>query len=295
MKKILFLLNFQLIFFVSGHSQPLGFVQTECGFISNPNYTYENYSNGSHGFGYRVYHNGNIIAYGYNDLGPLVCEELKCIDDTTGFFVIWNPGYYITEVFKIINESVSSMGYAPSMNNEIFIASRHTVYITFYYISSSNHYPSKFFYIERLTDILPQKYLVKDTALVSDSIIYDTLIGIPFCSGLNELNYRVKTGSDTLIYTIRLKVDSLSYIPEQKKSEFNVFPNPARDFIYIKPSENIKHYSIKILNNLGISEKSFISNNSLESKIYIGDLENGVYFIVLENEHIKEVCKFIKS
>lgn len=277
-----------MILFVSAHSQSLGFIQSECGIIPNPSYGYVNYHSGSHGYGYKLYHNGDLIAEEYNDVGGYWGDELRFIDDTTGFFIVNQSPPGLLKVYKITGNFVIYMGESGGLNYDFFVVSRHTIYII------SNVDFTKFLFINRLSDLRPQKYLVIDTSLVSDTTVFDTVQGIALCDGLHELNYHFHTTSDTLIYTIKFKADTLSNIRQLRNSDFIIYPNPARDYIRIKPPKNENHYSIKIFDVPNIIRKSLIIDNDAERGIYIGDLDKGVYFIVIDNANSKWVVKLIK-
>ena len=288
MKKSFTLLFFLVTLFTTiGQSQSLGFVQSECGIISNPHYQVENYQAGSHGWGYTLYHNGVQIAGESNSIGGYSGLDLRFIDDTTGFFVVKEIVYGYA-VYKIIGDSVIIMGRSGGYNFDLFVVTRHSVYLT------TNAYPQfKILFINRLSDIQEQKRLIYDTTMLTDSSFTDTVLGIPFCSGLDELDYRFNSSMGQINYKIRFHFDSLNSIQFQKPTKFIVFPNPATDFIRIDTyhaSNNI----VYILDNLGIIRKSILMNGIDNQPIYIGDLKKGVYFIVINNDQTKVVRKLIK-
>lgn len=289
MKKSLYFINV-LLFLSNFHcqSQSYGFVQSECGIVYNPSYHIENYQFGTHGNGFRLYHDG-INIYEEQPAAPngVYCLDLKFIDYTTGFFVVRNANNNYYTVHKIINDSVLGIGSCSGFVYNYFIASRHTVYLSMWNIIMMP-------IVLRLSDLLPQKYLSNYNSPISDTTVFDTIMGIPFCQTLDEINYRYIDSNDTSTFTIRFSVDTLANIGQQKISDIFLYPNPAEEFIKIKATQNGTHFSVHILNNLGVRCKSIIMDPSNETEIFIGDLTQGVYFIVIENGFINEVYKLIK-
>lgn len=289
MNNSFYIISFLLILgYFQGQSQSLGFEQSECSIISNSFYYIDNYQVGTHGSGYRLYHNGIVIAEESSSLGGYTGEELRFIDDTTGFFIVLDALYSNFEIYKIIDEAVILIGTVPGIYYDFYIVSRHTLYF------ASNISPPNTLFISRLSDILPQKYIVYFGSLVSDTTVVDTIVGVPFCPNLNEINYRYKITNDTLIYTILFSVDTLLNSGKEKTSDITIYPNPAKEFIRIKTTQNENQCSIHILDNLGMLRKSIVMNHSGEIEILIGDLNKGIYFIVLDNTKTTKVYKLIK-
>jgi hypothetical protein len=278
------------LIYTTGKSQSLGFVQSECGIISNSAYYYQNYQAGSHGWGFMLLHNTKVILSDESSLGGYTGMALQFIDDTTGFFVSFGiqEGHYF--IYKIINDSVINLGSSPGVNNfAFFITSRHTLY----FASSPYQYVHRMF-ISSLSDLRPQKFLVYDTSMINNITVFDTTLGILFCPGLNELNYRFGTVIDTLIYTIKFAVDTLSSIGQLQKSDCKIFPNPAVDFLTIRTGSNESHYIITISDDSGSIKKTIRIEDPMEREIYIGDLVKGFYFITIYNTKSKSVFKLIK-
>lgn len=82
----------------------------------------------------------------------------------------------------------------------------------------------------------------------------------------------------------------------ENKSTVKIYPNPAKDLLYIdlKNYETEKDYKILILNAEG---KKLISHDlNSEKKINISMLSAGIYFYQLQqNGHIHSTGKFIKN
>jgi hypothetical protein len=73
-----------------------------------------------------------------------------------------------------------------------------------------------------------------------------------------------------------------------------LFPNPATDIVHVCPVQNTNSYCIRILDNLGRTTKTFTVKDHSEQELYIGDLERGIYFILIETDGSRMVHKLIK-
>lgn len=75
-------------------------------------------------------------------------------------------------------------------------------------------------------------------------------------------------------------------IEEQElQEEFKVYPNPANEFIYIEPStKKASNANVSILNNLGqiVSTSHLDAKTNGVQKIFIGELDKGVYFLKID-------------
>lgn len=79
---------------------------------------------------------------------------------------------------------------------------------------------------------------------------------------------------------------------ESSKIYFDIFPNPANDFINISFTQNFNfNYTINISDNSGRVIKSYTLNSNHEN-IDISELSAGSYFIVLNSENITFVRQF---
>lgn len=79
-----------------------------------------------------------------------------------------------------------------------------------------------------------------------------------------------------------------------KVFDINIYPNPAKNVIYIDfLSETPNNYNLKIFNNLG----SVVNGNNILNKssnaINISNLPNGIYFIKISNNTQQSVHKFV--
>ena len=69
---------------------------------------------------------------------------------------------------------------------------------------------------------------------------------------------------------------------------YSILPNPVIDYLHIINSENDHKF---LYNIIDINGKIVKQGNSTNSKIYLGDLEMGIYFI----KHDNQIQKFIKN
>ena len=78
-----------------------------------------------------------------------------------------------------------------------------------------------------------------------------------------------------------------------KSSPFNIYPNPASQFILIDlPPATTGRIDFEIFNSLGISRQQ--GTTYAGSAIFIGNLAPGNYFIHLSGEGLKGISKFVK-
>jgi hypothetical protein len=288
MKKILlFLWLLSLVY--AGYSQTYGFEQQECGIVQNSKYYIENYQFSDHGEGYRLYHNGIIIEQNQGDIHGDFGLELRFIDDTTGFFISTVGDNEFLAVQKVTNNSIISLGTFPNWDYDFFIVDKFTVYFVIYLDIPNN--PR--WRIRRLSDIKKQKLLTNSIYAI-DSTVYDTILGYPLCQNLKELDYRYLSLTDTITFKIKFSGDdTLANIDPLKKSGIVVYPNPAKEFIRIKNPGKVNLYSLSFLDDLGVVRKR-VEKLRGEEDVYVGDLPKGMYFVVVESDGRRTVCKVVR-
>ena len=93
---------------------------------------------------------------------------------------------------------------------------------------------------------------------------------------------------DTL--TLDFRTNKVKY---EKLSHFNLYPNPAKDFIYIQNNDDHNSCKIELFNVNGnlLLKKEFIGFNN---RIDISAFPDGIYIIKLSNSNESEITKFIK-
>lgn len=97
-------------------------------------------------------------------------------------------------------------------------------------------------------------------------------------------------------YILDLKITRSAITSTQNnkyQSSLNLFPNPARDELKVRYSENFIPVSGRIINSIGTEIKNIALKNSHASifHINISDLINGVYFIELMDEYHNKLCR----
>ncbi|MBN2668999.1 MAG: T9SS type A sorting domain-containing protein [Bacteroidales bacterium] len=102
----------------------------------------------------------------------------------------------------------------------------------------------------------------------------------------NTVHYML-TGVDGLVndWAVTLSFDD-SGVEELNKSDWQIYPNPAIDFVFIKRIHEspIPNEAIEIYNITGQLEKIFILNKTTNNiKIDISDLKRGSYFVKIDN------------
>jgi len=289
-KQLLFFVVF-LLFQVCGISaQSLGFAETECGIVPNTNYYYENYQVMSHGAGYKLYHNGVIIKTEEGGIGGYTVEQLKFIDDTTGFFIV-NNAYAKYYVYKICGESVIPVGEDSSMFCTSFIVNSFNIYVCSFPMQNYD-----FVRINGYSIFHSSKLLVYDSILLSDIIVTDTIKGLPLCPDLAEINFMYKHVNDTIVYTVQfIVVDSAVSVNENKISKTRIFPDPVNEFVNLDNAGLPEDIQLNIYNNAGLLKKSIKLKTGAGRKIFVGDLEKGLYLLEILNGKKRQSEKFIKN
>ena len=98
--------------------------------------------------------------------------------------------------------------------------------------------------------------------------------------------------------TIRLKdvtdvLTSIDYI--ESDNAVSIYPNPAKDFIFIKQNFSGKKYQVSIFNPSGqLMMKTSVADKN--EKILLTSLPKGIYILKVElpNDNFSKVFKFIK-
>ena len=75
---------------------------------------------------------------------------------------------------------------------------------------------------------------------------------------------------------------------------FNVFPNPASDFITVKSRLGYEMNEISIFDMTGKRFFSLLAGKSINKQLDISQLKNGIYFISVKTDVGNQVAKFIK-
>ncbi|OGU55842.1 MAG: hypothetical protein A2X64_11420 [Ignavibacteria bacterium GWF2_33_9] len=119
---------------------------------------------------------------------------------------------------------------------------------------------------------------------ITESIIFgEYLYVIDRSQGINSLYSIHRVKIKDLVNTVNVKLEL--------NSEFILHPNPSNNIIYLPESCNFNISKCMIINECGTKVySSIINSNSLD----ISFLQKGLYFVVLNENNIKQVFKFIK-
>ncbi len=83
-------------------------------------------------------------------------------------------------------------------------------------------------------------------------------------------------------------------LSEIQKNKFQLYPNPAKDILYLNPTNPAENLNVKIFN----FEGRLLTNLNLEKQtsLNVSNLESGMYFLNIEDENGNtEVMKFLKE
>ncbi|SFU49696.1 Por secretion system C-terminal sorting domain-containing protein [Pustulibacterium marinum] len=80
-----------------------------------------------------------------------------------------------------------------------------------------------------------------------------------------------------------------------KDSMFEIYPNPASDFLHIKSKESLDQ--VQIVNQVGKQVMTLTTDhlNEFENSINIADLERGIYYVTVSSEGNVSSYKIVKS
>ncbi len=113
----------------------------------------------------------------------------------------------------------------------------------------------------------------------------------------NPFNVQYQLTPCSAINFANVNCTSTSLIENTGKSEsFEVFPNPANDYLNIKFDKNL-YSKIEIVNCLGQIVKEEILQDNISSVLQINDLKNGIYTINLINlnSNLRNCRRFVIS
>ncbi len=109
--------------------------------------------------------------------------------------------------------------------------------------------------------------------------------------------FRTQLGNKILEFGGTLPDCNPTYINNEKEDPLNlvsIFPNPARNTLYIQNESGESFTSVNIISITGQKIKS-ISGGSDISSVDISDLNKGFYMIQLQSDHLSVTKKFIKK
>jgi len=116
-----------------------------------------------------------------------------------------------------------------------------------------------------------------------------------FFAAFVAANGNMGTSGDVVYLTDTLFTQdpTAHFTPKNAKSNTQIFPNPASDYLFIKTTETI--YSIQIINLQGKVVDVEFPSEERPIKLYLNALKPGVYFLQLQKSTQTETLKFIKT
>jgi len=209
----------------------------------------------------------------------IVNYPFACADPTA--FVINNVAYIsgggykncykfdpATKVFSAIADFPGDLrgpGLTLSVNGKGYVGLGENASFTTTYTDIWEYDPMKDQWKQRTDMIYPNTFSAFTTAFALDSDIY-VGTGVNFASNqMTNQFYKFTLGS------------TLSSVEDVFPNEFNIYPNPAEDYLYVNTSEG---QEIFIFN----SEGNIVIETKYSGKIDIKGLENGIYFIRIDGK-----------
>ncbi|MBC8047944.1 MAG: T9SS type A sorting domain-containing protein [Fimbriimonadaceae bacterium] len=124
-------------------------------------------------------------------------------------------------------------------------------------------------------------------------VIADVLSGITYSVFVSCICFTGDTlYSDTIIFTV--PVFRIAGNDNQQKSAIEVYPNPATQYVKIDHITEFQNGSVKIFSGYGqILSTEIIEGN--EMRLNIQHYLPGVYYLILEKDEKKYICKIIKQ
>ena len=120
----------------------------------------------------------------------------------------------------------------------------------------------------------------------------DDLIGLYWGSdGANQT-----TASDNTMHAIKINANSeFVSVPENYEAKdvvYNIYPNPATDYVVVNSSENVEA-NISIVNLVGQTVKQFNQSLKMGENTISLDLKSGIYFCTISANGFNKTIKFV--
>lgn len=132
-----------------------------------------------------------------------------------------------------------------------------------------------------LDPVYPQGYSYPIPTITADATGHWVLLG-PLSNPNHYTAMQTDLNNNSSGFSQRLNLG----IAEQSESEFLLYPMPARDYLYIRSLKKNLISQWEILNSLGEIIKQGTSSGAASEKIDIKDLDQGYYFVrVNQGEH----------
>jgi len=85
--------------------------------------------------------------------------------------------------------------------------------------------------------------------------------------------------------------DTLGNTDTEDKFGVVIYPNPVTTYLYIKMNETLESYQIKNMYNVPQLQGSVLTDDSIN----VGDLEPGIYYLILKTQSKLIIKSFIKN
>jgi hypothetical protein len=116
------------------------------------------------------------------------------------------------------------------------------------------------------------------TIQTGDSLLFKPQMTLSGVSGSAEVRYYALDGDNNKIDSMTVMFNSTLSTDKNEQTDFNIYPNPAQDYVNIK-SEGLKNGGMVVfLDALG-KEVKRSSVKGINTKLSVSDLKRGVYFV----------------
>ncbi len=266
-------------------------------------YTYENYNQGSHGSGFKIYKNGEVIRSAYTEfsLGTYI-EKIDFINDSVGFVVHYFQSWF--EVSRTLDYG-STWSTHRFWNGgsylDMYVLNKNTIYMV---VESGASTDDKF-RIERV-NFEPIRQILNQHAraiFYTDSLPFnannftatDTIVGEPLCPEMEEIIFEVQRD----VTKINLKIEFSHILSNlfQVEKDINLlmetYPNPTSEYLYWKNSKiNFNNKLVRIFDLYGKLVKTVYTE---KASVDVSDIDDGIYIIEVIDNEVRYSGRFVKN
>ena len=282
------------ICFANAQWNYIGLIGNICTPSISVSYTYSNYSIGSHGSGYNLYRNGILIRQQKGDnvmSSGFVLLKLKAISDSIVFLAIDSKGTFLVDVTADAGKTWKTLSSSFEDIIDILPLNKNMGYVLY------QEFGSYLLTIERISDILPNKFLVlNDSINTSESNVnlFDTIYGNAICTGIKEVGFEINNNGQNVNYNINYYSEPITIMEEyNQNNELNIYPNPNDGNFTIEfPNPNNELLQITISDITGKTVFETIITQELYN--YTGNkLQSGIYLVTVKGENSFYVIKMV--
>lgn len=260
-------------------AQTFWFDQSECLGTVTPVYTYSNYPIGSHGHGYDVYRNGQLLFSNGNSMGGYWCDGLRFANDSTGFLI--ENGLYgiVIRWTQDYGANWVVIGSSPPNGLGFYIVSEHTGYLFSDYQG---------IWVTRCSDPLARTNPVLTiSSPTRDSTVIDTIAGWPLCAGQTHITGSILNSQDTLNFTVVFQISPVGIQTISKApGGIKVFPNPASASVNLESGVPLGKITVRNLVGETVYETQA---GSYDATIGLNELAPGIYIVEVLGGHYRVV------